>query len=133
VFVAVADTHAVLWYLAGDSRLSARANQFIRTAENEENHIGISSISMVEMVYLVERGRISPQEYSLVGCVLDDPESIFVEVPVDLRIARALSRVDVKQISDMPDRIVAATAVFLEVPIISRDGKIKLSTLNTIW
>jgi len=39
----------------------------------------------------------------------------------------------VTQIPDMPDRIIAATAVHLNVPIISRDGKIKLSDLDTIW
>ncbi|MCI0394026.1 MAG: hypothetical protein L0332_23190 [Chloroflexi bacterium] len=58
---------------------------------------------------------------------------MFVEVPVDLKIARALSRVDAGRVPDMPDRIVAATAVQHNVPIISRDGKIKLSGIKTIW
>jgi len=54
-------------------------------------------------------------------------------MPVDLSIARALAKVDVQQIPDMPDRIVAATALQLNVPLISRDGKIRLSTIQTIW
>ena len=37
------------------------------------------------------------------------------------------------EIPDMPDRIVAATALRLGVPIISRDRRIQASKLNTIW
>jgi PIN domain nuclease of toxin-antitoxin system len=33
----------------------------------------------------------------------------------------------------MPDRIIAATAVSLQVPIISRDGYIRASAVQTIW
>lgn len=58
---------------------------------------------------------------------------MFLEIPVDLNIARTLARLDVAQIPDMPDRIIAATALQLKVPIISRDNKIQLSSLTTIW
>ncbi len=37
------------------------------------------------------------------------------------------------QMPDMPDRIVAATATFLRVPVISRDGRIKSSNVQTVW
>ena len=43
---------------------------------------------------------------------------------------QALRRQDVP---DMPDRIIAATALHLGVPLISRDGKIKASAVPTIW
>ena len=33
----------------------------------------------------------------------------------------------------MPDRIIAATALHLGLPLISRDRKIQLSSVNTIW
>ena len=36
-------------------------------------------------------------------------------------------------IRDMPDRIIAATALTLGVPVISRDSKIQLSSVSTIW
>jgi PIN domain nuclease of toxin-antitoxin system len=36
-------------------------------------------------------------------------------------------------IPDMPDRIVAATAIHLAVPILSRDGRIRTSHIQTIW
>ena len=37
------------------------------------------------------------------------------------------------EVPDMPDRIVAATAVYLEVPAISRDGHIWSSRVQTVW
>jgi hypothetical protein len=42
--------------------------------------------------------------------------SVFIEQPIDLKIARAPSRIDGSQIPDMPDRIIAATAVHLGIP-----------------
>jgi PIN domain nuclease of toxin-antitoxin system len=36
-------------------------------------------------------------------------------------------------IPDMPDRIVAATALHLSVPIPSRDWRIRASNLQTLW
>ncbi len=36
-------------------------------------------------------------------------------------------------VPDMPDRIVAATAVYFGVPVISRDGKIRASNVQSIW
>jgi PIN domain nuclease of toxin-antitoxin system len=33
----------------------------------------------------------------------------------------------------MPDRIIAATAMHLGLPLISRDSKIQVSNVHTIW
>jgi len=44
-----------------------------------------------------------------------------------------MSSVNVQQVPDMPDRIIATTAVVYGVPLISRDAKIRASTVTTIW
>ena len=122
-----------VWHIFGDSRLSKTAKNFIETAGQNGNQIGISAITLVELVYLIEKGRIAAESFTRLASTLDDSAAIFVEIPVDLSIARALSRVIGAQIPDMPDRIIAATALALNVPIISRDAKIQQSTLQTIW
>jgi PIN domain nuclease of toxin-antitoxin system len=33
----------------------------------------------------------------------------------------------------MPDRVIAATAIHFDVPIISRDGRIRAANLKTVW
>jgi len=43
---------------------------------------------------------------------------------------RQVSRAEVP---DMPDRIIAATALHLGVPLISRDRRISLSAVATVW
>jgi len=133
MIAAVADTHAVIWYLAGDGRLSHRAREIIDSALADADAIAISSITLIEMVYLIEKGRISAQQFTQLASEIRKGESVFVESPVDLHIARALTRVDAAQVPDMPDRIIAATALRHSVPLISRDGKIRLSSVLTVW
>jgi len=133
MIVAVADTHVLLWNLSNDPKLSRRAAAFLDEVGQQRSQIAVSSISLIEMVYLIEKGRITSESLTRTINMLNDTEGIFMEIPVDQRIARALARVDAAQIPDMPDRIVAATALHLNVPIISRDGRIRLSTLETIW
>ena len=133
LIVAVADTHAVIWYLYNDQRLSADARLFMENASSQRTQIALSAISLVEMVYLIEKGRIASECLSRLVRELDHPASFLVEHHLDLSIARALSQVDAAQIPDMPDRIVAATALHLGVPVISRDGRIRASSIQTIW
>lgn len=85
------------------------------------------------MVYLVEKGKIPPQNFRDLAHITNEPDNLFVEIPVTLAVARSLFKVNVAQIPNMPDRIIAATAVHLNVPVISRDGKIPVSGVNTIW
>jgi PIN domain nuclease of toxin-antitoxin system len=133
MILAVADTHAAIWYLADDSRLSLKAGQVIDQAADNGDQIAISSISFIEMVYLIEKGRIAPEQFSQLANQVEEPNGLFTEISVSLKLARALSRVNSSQIPDMPDRIVAATAIHLGVPVISRDGEIRVSGINTIW
>ena len=56
--VAIADTHTTLWYLFSDPRLGRAASAFIDATVADGNHIGVSAISVAEMVYLIEKGRI---------------------------------------------------------------------------
>ena len=133
MIVAVVDTHAVIWYLSADKRLSMTAKNFLDNANRNGDQISISAITLIEMVYLIEKGRIPALRFSQLVVELNDVSSMFTETPVDLRIARALSRIQVSQIPDMPDRIIAATGLALNVPIVSRDAKIQQSGLRTIW
>ncbi len=57
----VADTHAALWHLFDDARLSATARGFIDDAASARRKIALSSISLAEVVYLIEKnGCLNP-------------------------------------------------------------------------
>jgi predicted nucleic acid-binding protein len=64
---------------------------------------------------------------------LDDPRSNLTAAPLDLDVAKRVEQVGRDQVPDMPDRIIAATAVHLGLPLITRDGKIRASAVNTVW
>jgi predicted nucleic acid-binding protein len=65
--------------------------------------------------------------------VVESDDAWLVEIPFDRNIALTLRQVDRSQIPDLPDRIIAATALYLNAPVISRDRRIQLSSIDTIW
>jgi PIN domain nuclease of toxin-antitoxin system len=130
---AVADTHAVIWYIFGDARLSKTARDMIAQIASTGDQVAFSSITLAEIVYLSEKGRISPLTLERLLAVVDTTDAVLAEVPFDRHIAQVLRLVERTQVPDLPDRIIAATALHLGVPVISRDSKIKLSSINTIW
>jgi len=133
VLRAVADTHAVIWYIFGDARLSATARNTIEQIAAEGNQVAFSSITLAEIVYLSERGRIDAATLDRLLRAIDSENALLVEMPFDRNIAQSLMRVERTQIPDLPDRIIAATALYLGLPLISRDRRILLSDVDTIW
>ena len=131
--IAIADAHAFVWYLAADKRLSENARHFIEGVVEANESIGISTITLVELVYLVEKKRITAEMLSRVFAEVQSETSVFAVISLDLDIVQALPRVAWAAIPDMPDRIIAATALHHGVPIISRDARIQQSDLQTIW
>jgi len=130
---AVADTHTVIWYLYDDARLSPTARTWIEDAAVAGEQIALSSITLAEMVYLIEKGRIDAAALTRLMAELDAADAVLVEVPFDRQVAQAMSRVARTEVPDLPDRMISATALHLGIPIISRDRKIQASGLTTVW
>jgi PIN domain nuclease of toxin-antitoxin system len=130
---AVADTHAAIWYLFADPRLSAPARNAFDCAGSDGRVVLVSAITLAEMVYLIEKSRIPNEVYDRLSGALADPEHLLAEAPLTAAIAESMRRIPREQVPDMPDRIVAATALYFNVPVISRDSRILASDLTTIW
>jgi predicted nucleic acid-binding protein len=64
---------------------------------------------------------------------VESDDALLVEIPFHRNIALSLRQVDRSQFPDLPDRIIAATALYLNVPVINRDRRIQLSSIDTIW
>jgi len=129
----VADTPPALWYRFDGPRLSAAAGEFIDRTAAVGNRVVVSSISLAEIVYLIEKGRLLENVYADLKAALDDPDHVFKEVSFTGEIVDAMRRVPRSEVPDMPDRIVAATGVYFGAPVISRDGRIRTSGVHTIW
>ncbi|HEY3940349.1 MAG TPA: type II toxin-antitoxin system VapC family toxin [Bryobacteraceae bacterium] len=128
----VADTHAALWYLLRNPTLSATARLFMDDAAATGQDIVISPISLAEIVYLIEKNRLPASAYEDLKSALADPEYVIEEAPFNGEIVEAMLKVSRADVPDMPDRIVAATAMHFGVPVISRDGRIRSSSVKTI-
>lgn len=130
----VADTHTIVWYLRESARLSETALAALDGANAGGNPIYVSSISVVEVVYLVEKYRLPEAAFVQLVEALSDPGTGLVTVSVDLAIAQTLSEIPREIVPDMPDRIIAATALHLGIPLVTRDLRIQaLTTIETIW
>ncbi len=129
----VADTHATIWYLERSSALSATASAAMLSAVRSGGSIVVASITLVEIAHLVEKSRIDPDSFDRVTQALADPRSGFILAALDLAVTEALRRVPRHVVPDMPDRIIAATALHLGLPVVSRDRKIQASAILTIW
>jgi PIN domain nuclease of toxin-antitoxin system len=95
--------------------------------------IAVSAISLAEIVYLVEKKRLPASVYIDLKAVLGDTNSVLEEVPFSGETAEAMRMVPRDAVPDMPDRMIAATAIHLGVPVISRDGRISASSVETVW
>lgn len=129
----VVDTHTIVWYLGGDSRLSRNATQALDNATTNGEPIYIPAICLVELTYLVEKGRLPAAARQRIMQAIDDPTTPCRLVPLDRIVVDALEHVDRALIPDLPDRVVAATAVALQTPLATRDGRVRASGIPTIW
>lgn len=129
----VADTHAAVWYLLNDPRLSVAAGEAFDGASGANEPIFVSAISLVELTYLVEKGRVPAAALQKLRAALSDSRSAFVVANVDLAVADTIARVQRDSIPDLPDRVIAATALVLNLPLVSRDRKIRAADITTLW
>jgi PIN domain nuclease of toxin-antitoxin system len=129
----VVDTHTIVWYLQDDPRLSTKAAKVLDAATAAGDAIYIPSICLVELTYLIEKRRLGSLVRDQLIQTLDDPATPCSLVPLDRSVADALELVKRSEVSDLPDRIIAATALALQAPLISRDARVRASQVQTIW
>jgi len=133
VSAVVADTHAVVWYVAEPSKLSTAARAALNGASLAGDPIYIASITLVELRYLVEKGRVAQDALNRIETHLQLPTPTIRLVPLDLAVCAAVEHITRTDVPDMPDRIIAATAHALNLPLVSRDRKIQTAAIHTIW
>ena len=129
----VLDTHSVLWYLEGSRELSAAAREKIEGAIADGRAVHISVISLVEIIYLVERRKLPEEALARFRNAVNDPSTGLSIAPVNAGIANAIESVPRNVVPDMPDRIIAATAIHLGVPLVTRDRRLQSASIQTLW
>jgi len=133
MIVAIADTHTTIWYLYSDPRLGKAASEFIDSTVAKGDHIGVSAISIAEMIYLAEKGRIPASTVRDLHDAVVNPKAVLQFVPLDEHVAMKMTEISRQDLPDLPDRVIAATALFYRIPVLSRDGRIRSLDIKTIW
>jgi PIN domain nuclease of toxin-antitoxin system len=132
----LADTHAIVWTLFEPSKLSAAALRQLQNAQAAGGRVLVSAITLVEVTYLVEKRKLVPAVLSGLWAAIADPGKPVDAVPVSLDVARFLDQIPRGIVPDMPDRIIAATALSGGFPLVSADRKIRslnVLGLSVIW
>ncbi len=129
----VTDTHSLIWYLEHSARLSKHAFREMQAAVAAGSPIHVPSICLVELSYLVEKGRLPEIAVDRVYGHLKQPGSGLAISPLDENIVQAMRKIPRGLVPDMPDRIIAATALHLDLPLVTRDGRIHASGIQVVW
>jgi len=129
----VTDTHGLIWYLEDSPRLGVQALAAFDACDRGDSLIYIPTICLVEIIYLQEKGRIASHLFDQLRSDLATGDTGFLLADLTLEIADAIPSIPRSEVPDMPDRIIAATALQLGLPLISRDQKIRSSMVTSIW
>jgi len=114
--------------------LSEVARQIFREADAGLHQILVPGIVLIEMVYLIEKGRLDVGLVERVFSALDVVGGSYAVASLDQHTAQALRDVPRSAVPDMPDRIIAATAHQLGLPLITRDSSIReTGVIPVIW
>jgi PIN domain nuclease of toxin-antitoxin system len=131
VATVVVDTHALIWFLEGNERLSERARQALA---NPNAVLVIPAIVLAEAMWIIESGRTGiPSVESFLGDVLADPRVIIEPLTHQLAIAAHY----LQAIPEMHDRQIVAAALAPEdgpLPLVTKDAAIAASGLmGVVW
>jgi len=126
------DTHVVVWLASGDARISPPAQAAIEEARQKERAMAISDFTLFEVSLLFRKKRfdlvISPEAF------LFEIERRFVVLPITASIALQASELPSSYPKDPADRIIGATALIEDIPLLTADTQIRRSrAVPTIW
>ena len=125
------DTHVWLWRLLDPERLSAPAERAISDPRSE---LILSPISTWETLVLARKGRVeltpSPGEWVLDALRRSGPTA----APLSHGIALRSEALDGFASEDPADRFLVATALELELALVTADGTMhEFEPLDTLW
>ena len=129
----VVDTHVVVWDALKPEKLSRRAKKAIAEA-NEGDGIIFCDISLWEIAMLIHKGRISIDIDYLQFIKLVFDSNNYILKSISPEIADLSSRLFQNVNKDPADRIIAATAIFNNLELITYDKSMRQSRkVKTIW
>ncbi len=126
----VADTHALIWWFTDSPKLSQKASQIFEQCERGESIIFVPTIVVAELLSSFDKKRIAFNFKNLFKKIRNSEN--FVLIALDYTILEKM--IILKEVPELHDKIIASTAKYLKVPIITKDGVLQnLPSIETVW
>ena len=126
------DTHVVVWLALEPHRISRPGQAAIDKARQAVRGLAISDFTLVELSMLFRK-----KQFELIGnpeAFLSEVDRRFVVLPFTANIALQALELPSTYPKDPADRIIGATALIEDIPLITADQAIRKSrAVPTIW
>ena len=129
----ILDTHALIWFLEGNSRLGLNAKEILADSSSE---LILPAIALAESVWIVSRGKTAiPSVDALLNVVRQDKRVSIYPLDTDVIV----KSVELISINEMHDRQIVSTALVIEqqgnqVAILSCDQNIcAVNLVRIVW
>lgn len=122
------DTHAWVWWVGRTSKLSKPAARAIKKA----THVGISAITLWEVASLEDAGRLRFDRalHAWLAAACDETEVVALSSAIAIRSTHLSPNFH----KDPADRLIVATAVELDIQLVTADEKIHgYSGVRWVW
>jgi len=126
----VSDTQCAIWHFIDEQRRMPKAvrNAF-QAAEAGTAQILVPTMVLAEAVFLAERRRVPESVVQRLFTLPDTPAASLRVVSFDLDMVRAMADFGPSAVPELADRIIAATARALNLPLLTTDPAIEASGL----
>lgn len=130
----VTDTHALVWYMENNPKLSQEAKSIFQKVDNMQEYIFIPCIVFFELLYLTEKKKIVA-DFDRFLAMVSASKNYKIE-PLCLPIIEKSRRIPREMVKDPWDRLIIATSMHLKFPLITRDESLRNARetgLEVIW
>ena len=123
------DTHAFLWFVSEDNRLSSKAQSIIK---NSRNDIYFSAVSAWEISIKIRLGRLTIEEDLEPFIIKQLAENNFSTISITIFHSIYTSKLpDIHK--DPFDRMIVAQSQVEDMPLISKDKNINKYKVPVVW
>jgi PIN domain nuclease of toxin-antitoxin system len=131
--IAVTDTHALVWYALGrTAKLGPRARAFFGLVDEGRAAAYVPTLALVELLEADHRGILSLAGGGVTWLRAMLASGSFFEAPLTADIVVRAN--GLYAIPERGDRLIAATAAHMDLPLITRDPEIRnVAGVEVLW
>jgi PIN domain nuclease of toxin-antitoxin system len=123
------DTHALIWWLAGDEALGAQARALI---EDETNRVFVSAASAMEISTKHRLGKLPDAALLATSLPQFLAEQGFAEMPITIAHATLAGNLRIAH-KDPFDRLLIAQSLVENCPLVSNEALFDAFGVNRVW